>query len=642
MSDHGPGQTTQPARRVWLALALVLLAGFALRCWYLSYDLSYQRFWDERYSFVNVRGILDTGSLKPAKAYYPSPLVSWPQAGLVAASEALHEATGWPFLDADRNGRFLPPAFFSVRMLSAVYGAAGLLMTFLVGRLMFSTPAALLGTVVLTFLPWHIHASAKFKPDALLVFTVLLAFYGSIRAVRQERLRPYVWTGVAIALAVSSKLTGVIVALPLIVATAFLVKDDRRRLRWLFAAGLSSLVAFFALNPYGLAYVRFVRGLQRDYAMRAEAAGMTRGSMAEVFFDYLTGPLVHGPWLGALALIGFAALALSLIRDSPPGRRAERMMFLSFPIAYAAAYTLATPYFKGNNFLPLLPFSSLLVGWVLHTAWRRLKSRLPPRAHRQLAVVGIAVVSVAAAWLGWTYVYRSLVPTTWDGAIWQFERYLGPSWGRALHSEPFPQPQPRWEGSHEFGEGVGLSFVSERLDDFSMAQLSNGDGEIFLHSRLGGEAADFYHKRIEGSRGWHVVIEPRWFRFRGPAVVVAPRLRQLVGLARADGATRCGVGCRQLEWPDQAAGTQGLVSVSVSFQSPPEARQLRLRYGERSVELFMLGPGKFRYNVASRRFRWAGEPMQLETPNGEPLAEVGFEARLHSWSGRLPWRRPES
>ena len=72
---------TRPRVRaaVYLFL-LVLAAGAGLRIWYASGELHMSRFEDERYSLRNVRSYLDTGSLKPSSAYYPSPVFNLPQA----------------------------------------------------------------------------------------------------------------------------------------------------------------------------------------------------------------------------------------------------------------------------------------------------------------------------------------------------------------------------------------------------------------------------------------------------------------------------------------------------------------------------------------------------------------------------------
>jgi 4-amino-4-deoxy-L-arabinose transferase-like glycosyltransferase len=638
MPDRAPTRGARKRRRTWLLLALVLTTGFALRCWYLSRDLSYKRFWDERYSFENVRGILETGSFKPAKSYYPSPLVSWPQAGLVAASEAVHQATGWEFFHAYKNRKFKPAAFLWVRLLSAVYGVAGLLMTFLVGRQLFDDEAALLGTTLLTFMPWHLHASAKFKPDALLVFAILLAFWLSVRAVRGERLRPYIWAGLAISLALSSKLTGGLVAVPLVVATAMTVKDDLRRWWWLCVAGVTSLVAFFATNPYGYAYIHFVQSLQVDYAMRADMVGMTRASMPAELVSYITGPYVHGRWIGPLAFVGFAVLALSLLKVERR-TRVERAMFLVFPIVYAAAYLSATPYFKGNNLLPILPFSSLLVAWVVVGVWRWVWIRLPDRSLRFATVAGVAALLALGVSPGLVYVYRALTPTSWDVAIWHLERGAKGRWGRSIYAETAHQPEPRWEGNHDYGAGRSIRYVLDRLDEVTPERLDRSDGEIFHASRLEGDGSEFYRERIAAAEGREVVIEPRWFDTRGPALVAIPRSRRLKRISRALPPSSCGESCATLTWSQEKPPQRGLLSVVVSLPVETPIEALSLDVEGRRYELERLEDGRRRAYFASPRFRWHGQTMTVTDPSGE-LDELlpELQGSAFSWS-RLK-RRP--
>ena len=56
----------------------------------------------------------------------------------------------------------------------------------------------LIGALALAFMPWHIHASGYFKPDAQLVAMVLLAFYLFLEALDSPSWRSYLLAGVGI------------------------------------------------------------------------------------------------------------------------------------------------------------------------------------------------------------------------------------------------------------------------------------------------------------------------------------------------------------------------------------------------------------------------------------------------------------
>lgn len=163
------------ARSAWILLAMILVAALGVRVWYASYRLDSSRFWDERYAMRNVRPILNHGTLQPVSSYYPSPVFNLPAAALLAASERLHTATGWQGFDAVSGNSLRPTGYLLLRGLQSLYGVAAVAVIFLVGRMLFSRAVGLIAALVLAFMPWQIHASGYFKPDALLVLTTLLA-----------------------------------------------------------------------------------------------------------------------------------------------------------------------------------------------------------------------------------------------------------------------------------------------------------------------------------------------------------------------------------------------------------------------------------------------------------------------------------
>jgi dolichyl-phosphate-mannose--protein O-mannosyl transferase len=175
-----PGRETE--RWVRWALAALLVWSFALRAWAAGFDLTAERFWDERYGFQNIEALLATGSPRPANGFHPS-LSYLPQAALLAASEGLYQATGREaFRVRLGNGLFTPTAYLLARLLQALFGTLSLLLTYLIGRRLFSAKVGLGAALLLSVVPWHIRQSVIFKPDILLVLTTLLAFWWSLEA----------------------------------------------------------------------------------------------------------------------------------------------------------------------------------------------------------------------------------------------------------------------------------------------------------------------------------------------------------------------------------------------------------------------------------------------------------------------------
>lgn len=555
--------------RLWIvsALALIVLGGLALRAWYAGAELHISRFEDEQYSLANVRKIFFLGDLEPASGYYPSPVFTLPQVALLKASDALYHKTGeGRYAVVNPEGEFLAPAFLLTRWVQVICGTLTILFVFAIGRRLFGPAAGLLGALVFAFVPWNLHASGYNKPDAMLVLGIAASFYLSLRAAEEGKKRFYLLAGVAIALTMSCKLTGGLIAVPLILATA-LGWRDRRRVVLLALAGATSVVTFILLNPFWPAYLGFLQGLKRDYAGRTEDS---RLSIPFKVVDFLTDGQVHGT-AGWLAVLAFGWLGWRLLRhyratgvDEPPAPERQRMvMFLSFPLAYTVTYALQTAYFKPNNFLPLLPFSSLALAWLLIATWRRA-CRARPALRRQ-GVVALAVAGLAVWFFtpGFLYVYRSLIPTTWHEASSFLIYRLRPPEGRLIYSEAWRERLPRWEGARPLRYGRSGYRWIEDWTRFGDEELDLADALLYRRGR--GPA-----RRVDRVRADDVaVFAPSPFRRRGPEVVAIAHPRRQLQPTSVLEVRPCppGEGCMVAELP---AGAQPGETVTFTVWVPDE------------------------------------------------------------------------
>lgn len=525
------------ARSVAPLLALLLLASLALEVWYASRALHPGRYWDERYSLANVEALLSGGSFRPAHGYYQT-LSYLPQAAVLAASRSLHRRTGVErFAVFGPDGSFTPTAYLLCRLLQTLYGAGCLLMTFVVGRRLFSPAIGLLAAFFLAVTPWSVQASSIFKPDVLLMLTVLVAFWWSLRAAERPTLRRHALAGCGVALAVSAKLNGALAGVPLLVAVAGSEGGWRRRgLRLLGAAGAGAGL-FLALNPYFPMYTAFfTRNLERY----TEAAAKYGGTRAEVLWreiGFLTGETVHGPVVGGLALAAAVVFGWRLCRRAwraEAGARAgdtRGWMLLSLPVAYSLVYAALTPHFKGNNFLPLLPFTSLFAAWGLGEAWRRVADRLPALHRPRWRTPAAALLVVALAPTPCLFAYREAVPSTEELArafLLRRFREHGPTEGRRIYSESWPSeiPESSVPPSFDALERSGVVVIPvESLPALPRPELRAADGEIFSLERLLERDDDFYwHRSIGVSKTDVRRFEPALFAARGPGRLAIARV----------------------------------------------------------------------------------------------------------------------
>lgn len=380
-------------RRISPWLFLILAASFLLRLWLASSDLNASRFWDEQINLSNVAGVLE-GSLRPANGFYQG-LSYLPQAALLAVVQGLHRATGWEDLAIRNAAGFTPLAYFLCRLLQTLYGTLSLFATYLLGRRLFPEPVAILGVLFLSLTERHLHASVIFKPDILLLFWTVVAFLWIFDVVEKPGLRSYLLAGLGVGLCAATKLNGALVAIPLVVVTAALLRRERRAVPWLFLSGVVAAAVFVLFNPYlGVQAAAFERNLGH-YERRST------GSHLGVLWQTLALPLTrpfHGLLIGTCAVLGGVLTAAFARREG--GLRA--LAFLSYPVAYVFLYAVVTTRFKENHFLQILPFTSLLAACFL----LRLPDRLPARR----AVLGLLVGWHAVQAIG--YVHSEVVPET--------------------------------------------------------------------------------------------------------------------------------------------------------------------------------------------------------------------------------------
>lgn len=381
-------------RRITPWLLLILVASFVLRLWLASSELNASRFWDEQINLSNVAGVLE-GSLRPANAFYQG-LSYLPQAGLLAVVEALHRATGWEGLAVRSAQGFTPLAYFLCRLLQTLYGTLSIFVTYLLGRRLFSEPAAILGALLLSLTERHLHASAIFKPDILLLLWTVVAFLWILDAVENPGIRSYLWAGLGVGLCVATKLNGALVAIPLVLATAALFRRERRVVLWLLLSGLVAAAVFVLFNPsVGVQINAFERNLGH-YERRST------GTHLDVLWQTLAVPFTkpfHGPLIGACTVLGGVLTAARF-------RSLRRLVFLSYPVIYMILYAVVTTRFKENHFLQILPFTSLLAADFLLSALAWLARRFPVRE---------AVLGILASWLAVTavlYIHGQVVPET--------------------------------------------------------------------------------------------------------------------------------------------------------------------------------------------------------------------------------------
>jgi hypothetical protein len=628
---------TAPQRWIGIALAALLLASFALRTWDASQGLNASRYYDERFPLKNVSALLLHGELRPRHAFYLS-LSYLPQAGVLAASQWLFEVTRYePFaIYSQTSDGYSPTAYWLCRMINVIYGTLSLWVLFRIGRRIYSPGVGLLAAAILAAFSRHVLSSSEFKPDILVIFLVTLTFYWSLAAAFRPALRRFLLVGVGVGLGVSTKYTAIAGALPITAAVLTEGRRDRRQWLWLGLAGVASVITFVILNPFLDVVFEFIPILVKGYA----AKGVEEESNHWVVFERQVQFLIqnHGPVVAAFVALGVLGLLWRTFRPAPEDTRERRIgsiLLLGLLLGYSAIHALGMTLFRGQNYLPVAPFSSLAAAWVMVELWRLPASRFPGMAWlawRPAAALFCLAVGAALLAQQGTIVYLDVVPTTFKVTNGALLAELDPTGLRHVVYE-------RSLGNFDSGGRPRRPLVVQvdRLTAVPSTDLDRTDMEVFPQSRLDGPSADFYRERVARCPKEQVeIVGDRWFRSRGEPIVILRHYWTLAGdpialpVQRPGGEAPFLVG----RFPDGLAKPGETVSLVFWLPRGAEGRevdQVRLDPGGRPVPIVDTGRRLNRLYRTSPRFILAGTEQRVRVPGVREDGPRGYGMELYAW-----------
>jgi Dolichyl-phosphate-mannose-protein mannosyltransferase len=365
-----------------VVLALILVAGFALRVWNIDYGLPYVYSFDEATHFTSRAVGMFWQDLDPD--YYQNPAAF---TYLVYLSlRALYGPFGFlfdlPYDNVTEQFEKDPTEIWvAARTVAALLCVAGAAATYLAARRLWGVREGLVAAAVVCFAFLPVAYSRVAVTDVGALAGMALALLWSVRAYEDGRLRDYALAGAAAGLAGAFKYTAGLALLPLAIATLARLRADRLRAVGGVAlgAGLAAAV-FIALNPYVLGSFG---DWWRDLRDQAEvAADLPKPGQESGGFSYYLESLTWG--LGwAAALGGLVGAAIELRRNVIRG-----LMVISVPVALFVYLSLQSRYF-GRWLLPAYPAVAMLaavaVSWVadLVTGWVAPGGRTVARPRRR-------------------------------------------------------------------------------------------------------------------------------------------------------------------------------------------------------------------------------------------------------------------
>lgn len=492
-----------------LALVLLLVAASALDLWYAWFWADAGRFYDEQYNAGNVVALVSGRAPEGMNGFYPP--VTWaPQAAILAAAERLAPLVGVSFA-ASQDGRLTPAGLRVARGSYVLMGAATLFALFLLAGRLFDLGTALAATALLAVTPWHLHASAVFKPDAPLALAwALAALWIAESAIAPSR-AGYLGMAAAIALAFSCKQTGVALAIPAAIVVLAQIRRPEVLRRWVPAATALGLSLIALLNASQLFFLDDLETIFRFYAHRERQGSETRVEALSQLVDWLRDWTTFGSTVAVVAGLGlllWAGIALrDLRRRSPLGL--ARAVTLVFPGAFVGLYFVVTAHFKANNFVPLLQPFALAAALPVAGLARQVSTRFSRGSTLALLAPALLVLVVRGG-IAFDYVHCSVTPTTLDVLLAEgAARGLLPR-HKVVLSEWRDDARVSFERERDKLADFSVVVDVAQISDLPVGRRGRADAEVRrATSPMPGAAP----------AGEELEIRPRWLRVRGPALV---------------------------------------------------------------------------------------------------------------------------
>jgi hypothetical protein len=369
-------------------LALILLAGLALRVVNNDYGLPFVYSIDEASHFTNRAVEMFWQDFDPGYYQNPAAFTYLVYALLRVMYGPLGFLFELPFGNVTEQFSKDPGQIWvAARTLAAVLCMAGVVATYAAARRLWGVREGLVAAAVLAFAFLPVAYSRVAVTDVGSLAGVALALLWSVRAAEGGRTRDYVLAGAATGLAVGFKYTAGLVVLALGIAALARLRSDRgRALAGLGLGALAAALVFALLNPYLFGSLGDWWSDLRDQADVAanEPKPGQEGGGVSYYLDSLTWGL---GWAGmAAALVGAVVV---LRRDVVRG-----LILIAVPLALFAYLAVQSRYF-GRWMLPAYPALSMLAAVGVAETAAAIAARLR-RRHAGVAVAAALTLAVLA------------------------------------------------------------------------------------------------------------------------------------------------------------------------------------------------------------------------------------------------------
>lgn len=371
---------------LWIVIGLALV----IRIWGIGYGLPFV-YWTDEYHEVMRAMELGAGGF------------NWARTGKGGFYLLLFVEYGLYFLVLKLSGVISttrefaelfvrdPSMFYMLgRVTTAMFGAATVAIVFALGREAYHFRAGLLAALFLAVNVVHSDLSHRVGVDIPMTLFAAIALFFAVRIAHGGSRRDYVLAAVSAALATTTKLPGILVLIPLVIAhvygTGLMPREGKRLLvapnLWLAAALF--IAVWVATNP-GILFANDYLSLYTGSSAEAPDELAEPGTRPVLWIYYLDVLRTSMGW--PLFIVSLAAVAYAAWR-----RRSTDVILLTYALAnyLAIAVTTSEYLYFPRYALPIIVVLTVLSARALSDLLETL-----PR-YRSLTVV--LVVSVLVAW----------------------------------------------------------------------------------------------------------------------------------------------------------------------------------------------------------------------------------------------------
>jgi 4-amino-4-deoxy-L-arabinose transferase-like glycosyltransferase len=397
----------------WALLGLIVL-GFLVRAWGVTFGLPYLYHPDEPVGVGVAINMVKTGDLNPHSFGYGS-LFFYLNALAYAIYYAIGHLIGLfrtpidlPSLETLALGvgrAALPTEMLVGRGVSLLAGVLCIPLVYWLGKRLSSRRVGLLAAALAALSPTLVIHSQYVTPNMLVTMMSLAALVTVVRLTPQSRGRGFVMAGIALGAAVASKYNAVFLVPAYLVAYLLLFGKSILRQRNIYLSFLAAAMTFLVITPFALLdSAKFIDDTSfhvTGYEVLRHAG--LEGSTLQFYLSIL---------LRREGLLIFAALGAGAVYLVKRNRIGLILSAFAFPYSiYIARLWLHTDY----TLMLIIPVLMIMAADAVAMLWRYFK-RTPPRRFDLAARAGlVGLVAISIGYLGYQSVRFDVSQTTPDG-----------------------------------------------------------------------------------------------------------------------------------------------------------------------------------------------------------------------------------